>query len=151
VAIDADTVVTGAMPFRDFSLELHPGVATVYERPPTNQAPDCSSVAATPDSLKRTPGQMKRIVLSGATDADGDTLSYRIDAVTQDEAVSGVGDGTAPDAAFTAAGATTNKVFVRAEANPKFNGRVHRIAYTVFDGHGGSCSRTASKGATTTA
>jgi hypothetical protein len=93
---------------------------------------------------------MTLVTLSGATDADGDTLSYHIDGVTQDEYVTGVGDDTSPDAALTASGASSNRVLVRAEANSHFNGRVYRIAYTVSDGRGGVCSATAGPGATTT-
>jgi len=37
-------------------------------------------------------------------------------------------------------------VYVRAERNPKLNGRVYRIAFTVTDGNGGRCSKTAGKG-----
>jgi hypothetical protein len=117
-----------------------------------NQAPDCSNVAATPGTVW--PGNrdtMTLVTLSGATDADGDTLSYHIDGVTQDEYVTGVGDDTSPDAALTASGASSNRVLVRSEANSHFNGRVYRIAYTVSDGRGGVCSATAGPGATTTA
>jgi hypothetical protein len=117
-----------------------------------NQAPDCSNVAATPGTVW--PGNrdtMTLVTLSGATDADGDTLGYHIDGVTQDEYVTGVGDDTSPDAALTASGASSNRVLVRAEANSHFNGRVYRIAYTVSDGRGGVCSATAGPGATTTA
>jgi hypothetical protein len=95
--------------------------------------------------------KMALITLSGATDPDGDTLSYRIDGVTQDEYVTGVGDDTSPDAALTAAGADSNQVLVRSEANPQFNGRVYRIAYTVSDGQGASCSGSAGPTGTTTA
>jgi hypothetical protein len=94
---------------------------------------------------------MALITLSGATDADGDTLGYHIDAVTQDEYVTGVGDDTSPDAALPSAGADSNQVLVRSEANSRFNGRVYRIAYTVSDGQGGSCSGTAGPGGNTTA
>jgi hypothetical protein len=94
---------------------------------------------------------MALITLSGATDADGDTLSYHIDAVTQDEYVTGVGDDTSPDAALTSAGTDSNQVRVRSEANSRFNGRVYRIAYTVSDGKSGSCSGTAGPRGNTTA
>ena len=66
--------------------------------------------------------------------------------MTQDEYVSGVGDDTSPDAALTAAGADSNQVLVRSEANSHFDGRVYRIAFTVSDGNGGSCSGTAKVG-----
>jgi Regulator of chromosome condensation (RCC1) repeat/Bacterial Ig domain len=119
---------------------------------PPNQPPNCSGVTAAPNSIW--PGMrdtMALITLSGATDPDGDTLSYHIDGVTQDEYVTGVGDDTFPDAALTAAGADSNQVFVRSEANSHFNGRVYRIAYTVSDGNGGSCSGTAGPRGNTTA
>jgi Regulator of chromosome condensation (RCC1) repeat/Bacterial Ig domain len=117
----------------------------------SNQAPDCSAVTATPRTLGQMRDQLALITLSGATDPDGDTLSYRIDGVSQDEYVTGVGDDTSPDAALTAAGANSNKLLLRAEANPQFNGRVYRIAYTVSDGQGGSCSGIAGPNGTTTA
>ena len=115
-----------------------------------NQAPDCSSVAATPSSIW--PGNrdtMALVTLAGATDADGDTLRYHIDGVTQDEYVTGVGDDTSPDAALTAAGADSNQVLVRSETNSHFDGRVYRIAFSVTDGRGGVCSGTAGPNGTT--
>jgi hypothetical protein len=116
-----------------------------------NQPPDCSAVAATPSTLAQRRDKMALITLSGATDPDGDTLSYHIDGVTQDEYVTGVGDDTFPDAALTSPGANSIQVLVRSEANSHFNGRVYRIAYTVSDGNGGTCSGTAGPGGTTTA
>jgi Regulator of chromosome condensation (RCC1) repeat len=116
-----------------------------------NQPPDCSAVAATPSTLGQMRDRMPLIALSGATDPDGDTLSYHIDGVTQDEYVTGVGDDTSPDAALTAAGADSNQVKLRSEANPQFNGRVYRIAYTVSDDRGGSCSGIAGRTGSTTA
>jgi hypothetical protein len=117
----------------------------------TNVPPDCSTVTATPRALAQMRDKMALITLSGATDPDGDTLSYHLDGVTQDEYVTGVGDDTSPDAVLTAVGADSNQVLVRAEANPQFNGRVYRIAYTVSDGQGGTCSGTAGPSGTTTA
>jgi FG-GAP-like repeat len=120
----------------------------------TNFPPVCAGVTASPSSfLPATRDQMKLVTLSGASDPERDTLSFHIDAVSQDEPVSGsgVGDDTSPDAALTAAGANSNQVFVRAERNPMSNGRVYRIAYTASDGHGGSCSGTAGVGGNTTA
>jgi hypothetical protein len=117
-----------------------------------NRPPDCSDVTASPGSIsQQMRDRMTLITLSGATDPDGDTLSYTIDGVTQDEYVTGVGDDTFPDAALTSAGASSNKVLVRSEANSLFNGRVYRIAYTVSDGNGGSCSGSAGPSGNTTA
>jgi alpha-tubulin suppressor-like RCC1 family protein len=117
-----------------------------------NRPPDCSGVRAAPDSVSH---QMREklvlTMLAGANDPDGDTLSYHIDGVTQDEYVTGVGDDTFPDAALTSGGANSNQVFVRSEANSHFNGRVYRIAYTVSDGNGGTCSGTAGPSGNTTA
>ena len=117
-----------------------------------NQAPDCSGVTASPGAIwPGTRDRMRLVSLSGASDADGDALSYHIDAVSQDEYVSGVGDDTSPDAALTAAGADSNQLLLRPEANSHFNGRVYRIAYTVSDGRGGTCSATAGPAGSTTA
>lgn len=109
---------------------------------PLNSAPDCSAVSSSPEQVDRgMRDQFGLVTLSGASDPDGDALSFHIDGVAQDEPVSGVGtgDGTSPDAQLTPAGADSNQVLVRAERNPRGNGRVYRIAYTVSDGNGGSC------------
>ncbi len=118
---------------------------------PTNRPPDCSGVTAAPASVRQQMRDKLLLVsLSGATDPDGDAVAYRIDGVTQDEYVSGVGDDTFPDA-VTPLGPSANQVLVRSEANSHYNGRVYRIAYTVSDGNGGSCSGTAGPSGNTTA
>ena len=113
----------------------------VYERSvvvSSNTPPDCSGVTAAPRRLKPASGQkpFQQVTLGGATDLDGDTLSFHIDGVSQDEPVTGAfaGDNTTPDAGLTSEGADSHKVLVRAEANPDGNGRVYRISYTVSDG-----------------
>jgi len=117
-----------------------------------NRPPDCAGVTAAPDSIwPQMRDQFQLITLSGATDPDGDTLSYHIDSVTQDEYVTGVGDDSSPDAALTRAGGSSNQVLIRSEANSHYNGRVYRIAYTVSDGKGGSCAGTAGAGGNTNA
>lgn len=103
----------------------------------SNTRPDCSAVAASPSSLTASGKQFQQVTLGGATDLDGDTLSFQIDSVTQDEPVTGKGDDTSPDAAT---GTNSNQVQLRAEANPQRNGRVYRIVYTVSDGNGGTCT-----------
>jgi hypothetical protein len=113
----------------------------------SNQPPNCAGVSASPAALQSASrGQFRTVELSGATDPDGDSVSFHIDAVTQDEPVTGMGDNTFPDAEFTAGGADSNQVRVRAERDPKNNGRVYRIAYTVSDGRGGSCDGIAKVG-----
>jgi hypothetical protein len=107
-----------------------------------NSPPMCSGVSASPDPLTASPhGEFTTVTLSGATDPDGDPLEYRIDSVTQDEAVSGSGPGkdTFPDARHTDAGNESNQGEVRAERSQKGNGRVYQIAFSVFDGKGAGC------------
>src|SRR5206468_2811857 len=156
-------VANGAFPENDVSqYDVGAGGALTLKSPPTvaaggsphavavgplspvsNRPPDCSGVHADPGTLfPATRDQLKTVTLSGASDPDGDPVSFHIDGVSQDEPVTGPGDDTSPDAELTAAGANSNQVKVRAERNPLGNGRVYRIAYTVSDGEGGTCSRT---------
>jgi FG-GAP repeat protein len=145
VAVSGDTVLAGAL--GDNAAQ---GSAYVFVNI-TNQPPSCSGVSASPGELSPANHAMKLISLAGATDPDGDPLSYHIDGVSQDEPVTAPGDDTTPDAQLTAAGASSNQALVRAERNPQLNGRVYRIAYMVTDGKGGSCSRTAGVGGNTNA
>lgn len=104
----------------------------------TPNPPDCSRVSAAPGViLPATRDQLKLVTLSGATDADDDPLGYQIDTVTQDEPITGAGDDTSPDAQRSG-----DQVLVRAERNPKGDGRVYRIAFTVTDSVGISCTGT---------
>jgi hypothetical protein len=117
--------------------------ATAYDTPPYgNTPPDCSGVTATPSTLSPN-GQFVLVTLSGATDADADALSYHIDGVTQDEPVTGPPGTTSPDAKLTSAGADSASVLLRAERDPRGNGRVYFIAFTVSDGTD-TCSGTVS-------
>ena len=113
---------------------------------PVNRAPDCSGVTASPSRLDAPAARttFSTVRLSGATDLDGDPLTYRVDAITQDEPVLGVGigDPTEPDARLTS---VANDVLLRAERNPQGNGRVYRVAYTVSDGTA-TCSGVATVG-----
>ncbi len=100
-------------------------------------AADCSTVIASPGTLK-SDSKLHEVVLSGATIADGDVLTYAITGVTQDEPTTGgwKQDLKTPDAN----GLGGNRVSVRGERNPSLNGRVYRISYTVSAEHGGGCS-----------
>ncbi len=150
VAVSGATLVAGAFG-DDVGANADQGSAYVFVNV-VNQSPSCTGVAASPDVMSpATRDQMKLISLSGATDPDGDPLSYHIDGVSQDEPVTAQGDDTSPDAGLTSAGASSNQLLVRAERNPQLNGRVYRIAYTVSDGKGASCSRTAGVGGNTNA
>ena len=79
------------------------------------------------------------VTLSGATDPDpGDTVSYAITGVTQDEPLLGTGSGdTLPrEACFRRLGLDP------AERSGGDDGRVYTIAFTVADSHGATCSGT---------
>src|ERR687897_60679 len=106
-----------------------------------NLPPDCGSVTTSVATLKAQGHRFKPVTLSGATDGDGDALTYAITGVTQDEATNGLGDGDTPiDAMRTDDPAT---ILLRAERSGTADGRVYEIAYTVSDGQGGSCTGTA--------
>jgi hypothetical protein len=81
--------------------------------------------------------QFRNVELTGAVDPDGDAVLFTVDAVTQDEPVSGPNDRTAPDAKLAAG---DNVISLRAERNPHGDGRVYRIAFTVSDAGGLTCS-----------
>lgn len=105
-----------------------------------NSRPDCSGVMADISVLNKPSHGMELITLNGATDPDGDVLTLTITGVTQDEPVNGQGDGdTEPDAQ---AGPASNQVYIRGERSGKGDGRVYRIAFTVTDSNGGTCSGT---------
>lgn len=111
-----------------------------YLGDPTNRSPVCGNVAADISVLATPNHTLQLITLSGATDPDGDTLTLTITGVTQDEPVNGQGDGdTSPDAA---SGPMSNQVYIRGERSGKGDGRVYRIAFTVSDDKGGTCSGT---------
>ena len=103
-----------------------------------NQVPVCTAVTANPSRLWPPNHKFRLVTLSGATDPDGDALTYQITGVQQDEPVVGP-DSTAPDAELGTAG---NTVKLRAERRGSGHGRLYFIAFTVTDGRGGSCSGT---------
>ncbi len=102
---------------------------------PPNQAPDCSGVKPWPERFWSPNNKLRLVTLGGATDSDGDDLSYEIHSITQDEAGRGW-----PDARRSS---NPNQVWLRAERRGKGDGRVYRIEYTASDGYDGSCGGTA--------
>lgn len=103
----------------------------------TNVAPDCTKVVPSAGELSSTNHKMQSISLSGATDVDGDSISYTIDSIFQDEEVRGDPDGE---------GVGTDIARVRAERSSKGDGRVYVISYTASDDKGGKCSSSVSVG-----
>ncbi|HXV32501.1 MAG TPA: Ig-like domain-containing protein [Gaiellaceae bacterium] len=105
-----------------------------------NVAPSCAPVTPSRTTLGPVKRQFLLVRLSGATDGNGDPLAYSITAVRQDEKVKGIG-GTvdkAPDAKRVSG--KPAEIRLKAERDPKANGRVYRILYRVADGRGGTCT-----------
>jgi hypothetical protein len=98
---------------------------------PPNTAPDCSDVQPSRNRLRAPNHKFRLVALAGATDPDGDALSYEIRSVTQDEPVL-----RGPDAKR---GERSDQVWLRAERRGKGDGRVYRIEYLAWDGHGNAC------------
>jgi hypothetical protein len=115
------------------------GLVSVTVQEP-NVAPSCAAVKPSRATLGPAKRQFQLVKLSGATDANGDVLAYSITAVRQDEKVKGIGGSAdkAPDAKRLSG--KPAEINLKAERDPKANGRVYRILYTVSDGRGGSCS-----------
>jgi dipeptidyl aminopeptidase/acylaminoacyl peptidase len=107
-----------------------------------NAPPDCAEVRATPDTLSPPNMMLVPVSLSGATDPDSDEVTITITGVTQDEPLAGQADKTSPDATSTP---RPDQVKVRAERDPRGDGRVYRIAFTASDGIA-ECSGTSTVG-----
>jgi hypothetical protein len=119
--------------------ETDEGLVTVTVEEP-NAAPGCGAVKPSKAKLWPPEHQLVLVSLSGATDPDGDPLAYAITAVTQDEKVkkvAGKGDKK-PDAQRVSG--HPSQIRLRAERDPRANGRVYRITYRVSDGRGGTCT-----------
>jgi hypothetical protein len=102
---------------------------------PPNTAPDCSGVQPSRNRLWAPNHKFRLVGLAGATEPDGDAVSYEIRSVTQDEPVL-----RGPDAKR---GERSDQVWLRAERRGKGDGRVYRIEYLAWDGHGNACDGTA--------
>lgn len=106
-----------------------------------NHNPVCTKLRARPNTLWPPDHKFVTVKVRGATDIDHDWLMTTITGVTQDELLVSPGSGKfSPDAAWVAGHA--NKVQLRAEREGTGDGRVYRIATTVKDGKGGSCTKT---------
>ncbi len=117
------------------------GLASASVTIDVNTPPDCSTVVPSQDSLWPPNHKLETVAISGATDADGDTVTLTITGVTQDEPLNGLGDGdTSPDAAHVPGHA--DQVRLRAERSGPGDGRVYRLAFGGDDGRGGMCSAT---------
>lgn len=118
----------GSYPETQFSVARYEGVSN---HPPSiaNVTPNINVITTAPNH------SWVRITLSGATDPDGDAVTYTITGVSQDEAVCGSGSGaTGPDAEFR--NNRTDEAWVRAERDGSGDGRVYRLYFLVTDSNG---------------
>jgi hypothetical protein len=106
-------------------------------QPLPNRPPDCAGVIAIPGSLHPASKGFRRVTLRGATDPEGDAVDLTVTGVTQDEPVRAQGDHTAPDAKEAR---RPDLVYLRAERNPRGDGRVYRIAFEASDVEGATCT-----------
>lgn len=103
-----------------------------------NQPPDCAQAQPSIDSLWPPNHKLKKVSIAGITDADNDPVTIKIEKITQDESVNGLGDGdTSPDGFIQ-----NNTVELRAERSGTGNGRVYTVTFLADDGRGGSCTGT---------
>jgi hypothetical protein len=104
----------------------------------TNSPPNCSLARASVQQLWPPTHKMVPITILGVSDPDNQNILITITGVTQDEALSGLGDGdSSPDAVLQ--GST---VLLRAERACGGNGRVYRVSFRADDGLGGTCEGT---------
>ena len=97
--------------------------------------------AATTGVLRPPNHRLVTETIAGVTDPDHDVVTITITRVTQDEAISGLGDGdAAPDA--VAVGGHTDEVRLRAERASNGDGRVYVISFSASDANGGTCAGT---------
>src|SRR5882762_7139917 len=100
----------------------------------TNHPPECG---ATPIELWPPDHKFVTVSIAGVTDPDGDSLTTNIVGISQDEPLSGHGDGnTCPDGK----GVGTSSASVRAERSGTGDGRVYHVSFTASDGKGGQCT-----------
>jgi hypothetical protein len=104
-----------------------------------SDAPACDRARAHPPMLWPPNHKLVPVTIAGITDPNGGRVTTTITRVTQDEPVSGRGDGdTSPDAVLK--GST---VLLRAERSDAGNGRVYRLHFTSSNEGGGSCTGSA--------
>jgi hypothetical protein len=104
-----------------------------------NDPPRCDLAAASPAQLWPPNHKLVRVDIVGVTDPDSrDAVSITVTGVTQDEPVTGLGDGdTTPDAVMQG-----NHVLLRAERAGMDDGRVYHVHFIATDHAvtGGSCT-----------
>ncbi len=120
----------------------HPSIVVAGKDIPNNP-PNCGQAIPNPTTLWPPNHKLVTVSIEGVTDADNDLVSIRVERITQDEPVNGLGDGdTSPDGF----GIGASEIKLRAERSGLGNGRVYEIGFTAEDGQGGSCQGSVSVG-----
>ncbi|HEX6130312.1 MAG TPA: vWA domain-containing protein [Actinomycetota bacterium] len=92
--------------------------------------PNCEELGSPTDELWPPNHSWHTIALTGATDPDGDALTYTVVSVRQDEPLDADGDGdTSPDARLVG-----GALQLRAERSGGGDGRVYHVSVQVSDG-----------------
>jgi hypothetical protein len=101
-----------------------------------NDPPACALARSQPSLLWPPNHKLVDVAVAGVTDPQDETVVITVTGVTQDEPLSGTGDGdTAPDAIRSG-----HALLLRAERSGHGNGRVYRITFEADDGQGGACT-----------
>ncbi len=100
----------------------------------SNDPPVCDRAQAQPDTLRKANRTLVPVEITGMADLDNDQITITVNAVTQDEPVSGLDKGDlSPDAVIQPA-SSGDQLLLRAEASKSGNGRVYRVQFTASDG-----------------
>lgn len=100
-----------------------------------NDPPSCNLAVANPGNLWPPNHKMKSVDIDGVMDADAEfnDVTLQITTVTQDEPVTGTGDGdTSPDAVIQVSD-PRDAVLIRSERSGDDNGRVYEINFNASD------------------
>ncbi len=102
-----------------------------------NQPPDCYQAKPGIATLWPPNHKLTTVSITGVTDPDNDPVTIKVERITQDEPVNGLGDGdTSPDGF----GVGKNQAQLRAERSGTGNGRAYTVSFSADDGKGGSCT-----------
>jgi len=119
------------------------GIIRITVVPSTNRPPECRAATADPPSLWPPDHGYVGVRIGGVSDPDGDPVAIRITRVTQDEPISGRGQGRAATTCADAIIDPDGSLKLRAERGEGGNGRVYTVWFTASDGQGGTCAGSA--------